>query len=231
MTDALFGIAVAVTALTALARLSLWRSAPQTRLLTAVLGLLAASAAFAQNQVSDALDAFFDDPGWSGMGYDVLLLTAVCLLCAYLAQIWGHPRLARIAELAALVLAALLAITYALAEHTGQHRHYIGEELSPTATVHGLIVSSTLLLADVVMAVTVIVARPLARTQLWFGLAALAGLIVATLRIVATIDPGRFSDAFWDLRYPLDTIFLLAVSAAGIDNLLRKRRSASASKV
>ncbi|PXX69251.1 hypothetical protein DFR70_102940 [Nocardia tenerifensis] len=228
MTDALFGFAIVVAALTAVARLSVWRTAPQTRLLTAVLALLAASAAFAQTQISDRLDAYFDDPGWSGIGYDVLLLTAVCLLCAYLAQIWGHTRLARAAELAAPALAALLTITYALAEHNGQHRHYIGEELSSTATVHGLLVSGALLLANVVMAATVVAARPPTRTQLWFGLAALAGLIVATLRISAIIDPGRFSDAFWDLRYPLDTVVLLAVSAAGIDNLLRKRRSKAA---
>ncbi|GAA5099662.1 hypothetical protein [Nocardia iowensis] len=225
MSDALFGLAIAVTALTALARLSIWRTAPQTRLLTAILALLAVSGAFAQNQISDALDAHFDDPGWSGMGYDVLLLTAVCLLCAYLARIWGHPGLAMVAALAAPVLAALLIITYALAEHAGEHRHYIGEELSPTATVHSLLVSSALLLADLVMAATVLAARPPTRTQLWFGLAALAGLAVAILRISATIDPGRFSDAFWDLRFPLDTVVLLAVSAAGIDNLLRKRRS------
>ncbi|MFI6041190.1 hypothetical protein ACIA8C_06120 [Nocardia sp. NPDC051321] len=229
MTDGLFGLAIVVTALTALARLSVWRTAPQTRLLTVILALLAAAAVFAHDRLSDALDAHFDDPGWSGMGYDVLLLTAVCLLCAYLARIWGHPRLARGAALAAPVLAALLIITYALAEHHGEHRHYIGEELSPTATVHGLLVSSALLLANLVMAVTVAAARPPTRTQLWFGVAALAGLVVATLRLSATIDPGRFSDAFWDLRYPLDTVVLLAVSAAGIDNLLRKRRSQAAS--
>ncbi|MGW0248422.1 hypothetical protein ACWDYH_17500 [Nocardia goodfellowii] len=229
MTNALFGIVVAITALAALARLSLWRAAPQTRLLTAVLALLAASAAFVHPGLSDNLDAYFDDPGWSGMGYDVLLLTAVCLECAYIAHIWGFTRLAEIAQLAAPILAAVLAITYALAEHSGQHRHYIGEGLSRTATVHGLIVSSALLLANLVMGATVLSARPWTRTQVWFGVSALAGLTVALLRISATVDPGRFADVFWNLRYPLESVVLLAVSAAGIDNLIRKRRSRSAS--
>ncbi|PXX69256.1 hypothetical protein DFR70_102945 [Nocardia tenerifensis] len=214
---------VVITAVT-LARTSLWRSEPQTRLLTVVLALFAVSGAATHPWVRDAVDTHLRLPGWVGMADDVVLLTAVCLMCAYLARIWGFDTVARIAVAAAPALALSLAVAYTLTTDSDRRHHYIGE-LSGPATVSGLIVSIGLLIATLAMFATVLVARPLSLTHLWFGVAAAAGLALAALRAAATIDPGRFADPYWSVRYTLATLFLLAVSAAGITNLRNKRRS------
>ncbi|MFI6041193.1 hypothetical protein ACIA8C_06135 [Nocardia sp. NPDC051321] len=225
MAENLLAAALVVTIAVTLARISVWQSEPKTHLLTVVLALFAVSGTATHPWVRETVDANRHLPGWSGIVDDVVLLTAVCLMCAYLARVWGFTAVARVAACAAPVLAAALALAYVFAEHSGRHRHYIGQELSRPATVYGLIVSFGLLVVTLVMAVTVLVARPASLTQLWFGIAAAAGLVLACLRTCATIDPGRFADPFWSSRYALATVFLLAISAAGVTNLRGKGRS------
>lgn len=224
MAENLLAAVLVVTIAVTVARTSVWRSEPKTRLLTVVLALFAVSGTATHPWVRHAVDTYLELPGWTGIIDDVVLLTAVCLMCAYLARAWGFTTVARTAVCAAPILAASLALAYAVAEHSGRHRHYIGE-LSRPATVYGLIVSVGLLVVTLVMFVTVLVARPPSLTQLWFGIAAAAGIVLAGLRTCATIDPGRFADPFWSSRCSLWTVFLFSVSAAGVTNLRGKRRS------
>ncbi|WP_067816913.1 hypothetical protein [Nocardia inohanensis] len=224
MTEVLFAIAIAVTVTVALARLTLWSSAPQTRLLTVVLLLLATGAAFVDPRWRDEADAFVRTPGFAGMVADVVLLVAVCLMCAYVARIWDLGWLRRLGLAVAVTGVIALIVTYTFSELSGTHRGYTGE-LSHPATIFGILISLTAGAVSTALLVTAVLARPVTRTQFWFGGVAVAWLTVCLARLAATIDPDRFADLYWSVRFPGDIAAMLCAAAAGAANLRRKRHS------
>lgn len=224
MTETLFVIAIAVTIAVAVARLALWSAEPQTRLLTVVLVSLAAGATFVDPHWRDETDDLVRTPGFAGMVADVVLLLAVCLMCAYVARLWDVDWLGRLALLVAVAGVITLIVIYTLSERSGTHRGYAGE-LSHPATIFGILISLAASTVSLALLVTVVMARPVTRTQFWFGGVALACLTVSLTRFAATIAPAEFADLYRSVQLPGDAVAMLCAAAAGAANLRRKQRS------
>ncbi|MGW4530829.1 hypothetical protein ACWEOI_07755 [Nocardia sp. NPDC004340] len=222
--EIVFAAAIAVTAAVALVRLTLWCAAPRTRLLTVAAALLALGAILIEPRCRDNVDSFVATGGFAGIIADVLLLAAACLLCAYVARVWDNEWLHRAALTIALAGGLVLIVVYAIAEYAGSHRGHTGD-VNSLATVYGLLLSLLMIAVNASVLITVALARPVARVQLWFAASASSWIVLAVLRGAATADPGRYADLFWQWRIPLDTLVLLTGSAIGLSNLRSKRRT------
>ncbi|MEU6583238.1 hypothetical protein [Nocardia sp. NPDC046763] len=225
--ESVFAIAIAITAAVALARLALWCDAPRTRPITVALSLLAIGAIFIEPQWHDGVDSFFVTRGLAGLVSDVVLLVAVCLLCAHVARVWDNEWLNRAALVIAVVGGLALVVVHAIAVHAGAQRGYTGQ-LSGPATVYGILLSVLLIAVNVAPLITVALARPVTRIQFWFAASALTWVVIAGLGGAAAVDPEHFADILWQLRLPLDTLALLTGSAVGLSNLWRRRRAGAA---
>ncbi|MGW4122961.1 hypothetical protein [Nocardia sp. NPDC004711] len=221
--ERVFAIALAITAAVALARLALWCDAPRTRPITVVLSLLAIGAIFIEPQWRDGVDSVSVTRGLAGLVSDVVLLVAVCLLCAHVARVWDNEWLHRAALVIAVAGGLVLVVVHAIAQHAGARRGYTGQ-LSGPATVYGIVLSVLLIAVNVAPLITVALARPVTRGQFWFAASALTWIGLAGLRGAATADPEGFADAFWQLRLPLDTLVLLAGAGLGLSDLRGTRR-------
>lgn len=224
-------VACALALLTIGLRLTRWRTQPRSRPLTIALALLIAGTALRHPALldSDWLDsrtaASFHLANFTDLVGDLLIAAAAGYVCTLVARAWGfgyvRPWIARIFAVDALLLVILWAISDAPRTPT----RYVGY-LGGPASLYSYTAAVTVLVANLAVLGSILVARLPRKTRLALAPMALGALLAVAqslLRIASHAFPATFADLRDHFGWQLVVVIIVLYTASGFIGYLTHR--------